>query len=181
MRQLEEQRQRKQTETLEGATAAVFAASMGKRSHTNSGRSELFKRSLKDHRDRLQHFKSGGFDIAHRLRESGKKPNSRVAFGGTAGSVPERVETKESAASGGGGLGPAKTTTMTTTPPAPKITKRRTETEPNIFLNQKRTKIRKQHPVSPQKSSPPQHRSQSPVKIDPKVGKRKKSSFFNLK
>lgn len=202
MRHLEEQRQKKQTETIEGAAAAAFAASMGKRTHNNSGRSELFKRSLKDHKNRLQHFKSGGFDIAHRLKESEKKPaNPRLAFGGTAGSGTKH--TRENIPH----TTPSTATNINTTPTTkPLVKKRRPETQPNIFLNQKRlkrktisnniTSVPAPAPAPatpapalapaalPRPHTPPQRKSPSPpVKIphDPKIGKRKKSSFFHLK
>lgn len=210
MRQIEEQRQKKQTELIEGKSLA-FGTS--RRSGSNNERSELFRKSLKDHKDRLQHFKSGGFDVTRRLDDSKRKVyNNRVAFGGGSGSIntnkssikvsagykDERIDTSNQAKPA---LSPGKETPKEN---KPIVKKRRSEREePSIFLKNKRPNMIRRvfdtRPSRPEHSnrnteintSPVRHRNDtantSPVRHvnvsteTPKIGKRKKSSFFNLK
>lgn len=135
MKKLEMERQKNQPVVVDHS---FYAQNQPKRASKNLARrshSDLFRKSIKDHENRVQHFRSGGFDIT-------KRHTTRVAFSGSVPNISESTAivspTKASEERG---------TIMnqpTPPPPAsqnsqspPKLKKRRSE-PPSIFLNRKR-------------------------------------------
>lgn len=130
---LEQERQKNQAVMVDHSFYAQNQAKKFARNSPKSNHSDLFRKSIKDHGNRLQHFKSGGFDIL-------KRRTTRVAFGGAAGNVPEHMRLspkrppEELKA-----VGASPTIPLRPQSP-PKPIKRRSE-PPSIFLTKKRPSL----------------------------------------
>lgn len=170
MKQLQQERQKNQIVVVDPS----FYAKNQPRRNIKEQHSELFRKTVKEHGSRLQHFKNGGFDIA-------KRHNTRVAFGGSAGgaTVPTNVPTspRSDEPSMTSTTDPIREPEMNPNIPsqlsAPK--KRRAE-PPSIFLNRKKPNVTRRE-FSPTPKQAPIPTNTSPRRTLP--GHKKRSAIFD--